>query len=373
MTANNKPRQLLVLHRIHRILHHTQHIKARQNRLRQLNILLERDRRIISPARRICRSNNSTACLERRDDPSFRDGDTLLLHRFMDTRAVRVVHLVELVDQARPFVSEHQCPALERPFARHGVLPHTRGETDGGGTLACGKYGAVRCLLDIFQELGFRCAGVAEQEDVDVTTNRVLAVDVLRLAAEQRERDGRLDVLMSVNRGGDRLDDLSRDTLVLGHLPDIAFVFLGQSECGEEVFFLVDVIRLDDGGKDGETVLYIERGVEIVAIDTGNFLRVPSGVRVSLIYDVVNLKDTHDFLARFCGVDQVPEQDYFAMARQSTCRHRAWRLLQSHLLIVAVHRLQNQSQNCNMIRGSLSTTYLLSIDRKWSPALAIWA
>ncbi len=50
------------------------------------------------------------------DDAGLADADALLLHGLVYARPVRVVHLVELVDQADALVSQHQGPCLQRPL-----------------------------------------------------------------------------------------------------------------------------------------------------------------------------------------------------------------------------------------------------------------
>jgi len=49
-------------------------------------------------------------------------------------------------------------------------------------------------------------------------------------------------------------------------------VLLSQSETGENIPLLVDIVGLQHGGKDGETVGRVERYVKVVSIDTSDFL-----------------------------------------------------------------------------------------------------
>jgi hypothetical protein len=50
------------------------------------------------------------------DDAGLADADALLLHGLVNARPVRVVHLVELVDQADALVRQHQGTRLQRPL-----------------------------------------------------------------------------------------------------------------------------------------------------------------------------------------------------------------------------------------------------------------
>jgi hypothetical protein len=64
---------------------------------------------------------------------------------------VLVIHLVELVDEADPFVGQHQSPTLQGPLLRHRILLYGRRQTYGAGALACGQEWKV-------SEMAFRYA-----------------------------------------------------------------------------------------------------------------------------------------------------------------------------------------------------------------------
>lgn len=230
---------------------------------------------------------------------------------------VRVVHLVEFVDQADALVGQDECTTFETPLAGDGVLADAGRQTDRTGTLSSCKDRAVRSLFDVLEHLRLGGTGVSEKEDVDVATNAVLAVDVLGHSSEKGEGNGRLDVVVTVDRRRHGFDDPLADPLISRELPDRVLVLFRQAERGKQVLLLVDVVRLEHGRKDGEAVLDVERSVKVVAVDAGDF----------------------DFVSRFSGVDQVPEEDDFPMARQATGRNRAGRLLQRELLVIPVDSL----------------------------------
>ena len=168
MAAHDKAREELVLHGVDRILDDAEHVKAGQDRLCQLYVLLERHRRVVPPADRVRRRDNGASCLERGDDAGLGYRDGLLLHRFVYRGAVPIIHLVKLVDQAVALVGEHERATLERPLARDRVLAHARRQADRGGALAGREDGPVCGLLDVLEELRFGRARVSQQEHVDV-------------------------------------------------------------------------------------------------------------------------------------------------------------------------------------------------------------
>ena len=90
------------------------------------------------------------------------------------------------------------------------------------------------------------------------------------------------------------------------------------------------MVRLDNSGENGESVLVVELCIVAVAINTGDL----------------------DLLAGLCGVDQVPQKDDFAVSWETSSRDCTRRLLQSKLLVVSVNRL-------------------LAVDRERSTRLAI--
>mmetsp|Transcript_7151 Transcript_7151/g.18603 ORF Transcript_7151/g.18603 Transcript_7151/m.18603 type:complete len:462 (-) Transcript_7151:622-2007(-) len=177
--------QRLVHHDVSCVTQDAGHVEPREDRLGELHVVGEGERRLVPPVDGVGRRNHRAARLQRGDDASLGYGDALLLHRLVDRRAVLVVHLVELVDQAHAAVGEHQRATLERPLARHLVAVDRGGEPDGRGALARGVDGAVSGLLDVLEELRLGRARVAEQQHVDVATDAVLVVHVLGLRAEE--------------------------------------------------------------------------------------------------------------------------------------------------------------------------------------------
>jgi hypothetical protein len=67
------------------------------------------------------------------DDAGLADADALLLHGLVYAGPVRVVHLVELVDQADALVRQHQGTRLQRPLLERGHEPHDTNIRRNGG------------------------------------------------------------------------------------------------------------------------------------------------------------------------------------------------------------------------------------------------
>ena len=129
-------------------------------------------------------------------------------------------------------------------------------------------------LLDVLQELRFRSARVPKQKNIDVAADAMLAIDILAYATKKRERDGRFNVLVTVNRGGNRLDDTFSNPFVPCQRSHLLFILLGQPEGREEVFFFVDVVCLDNRGENGKPIFRIEGSIKIVTVYSCDFLKI---------------------------------------------------------------------------------------------------
>ena len=68
-------------------------------------IFRERERGIVSTADGVSRGDDGATSLQRRHDAGLRDRDALLLHGFVDTRPIRLVHLGTRTTQGHSNVS----------------------------------------------------------------------------------------------------------------------------------------------------------------------------------------------------------------------------------------------------------------------------
>jgi len=85
----------------------------------------------------------------------------------------------------------------------------TGSETDSGGALAGREDGAMGGFLDIFEDLGFCCTGITEEEDVDIASDGVFPVDVFGDSAEEGECYGCFNVVVAVDTWSNGINDLT--------------------------------------------------------------------------------------------------------------------------------------------------------------------
>ena len=107
-------------------------------------------------------------CIELTDDPSFGDGEGLLLHDFMQDGAGGIAHLVKLVDTADAVIGQDQSSGLQNKLSSLRILGDVSSQTDGRGALTRRVLRPWHKIKDVLEQLGFGCTGVTAQQDVDL-------------------------------------------------------------------------------------------------------------------------------------------------------------------------------------------------------------
>lgn len=176
------PGSSLYLNLVDGVSDNTQHIKARHDGFRQVHVLCKGQGGVVSPTDWVTGSNDGASGLQGRDNAGFGDGNALLLHGFVDTSPVCIIHLmdkmgggykvtasptgkarggtagrepnrptdlIELVNQTDSVVGQHQSSGLQSPFAADWVSLDVGGQTNGRGPLAGGEDSATGHLLHI--------------------------------------------------------------------------------------------------------------------------------------------------------------------------------------------------------------------------------
>lgn len=88
MTSDDKLGEHLVLDGIDGVLDDAKDVKTRKNGLGELDVLLERNRRVVPASDWIGGGDDGAPGLKRRDDSGFGDGDRLLFHGLMNRGSV---------------------------------------------------------------------------------------------------------------------------------------------------------------------------------------------------------------------------------------------------------------------------------------------
>ena len=199
MRVDDECCQCIILLLVHLVLDNCQDIETRKNGLCKIHIIGEVECVVVVALNGIGCGDNTATGLQRRDNTGLRDRNGLLLHSLVNRCTILVIHLIELIDEAQALISQHQCSTLECPLSRDGVFMDTGSETDCRGTLTSGVNAAVEHLLHVLKELRLGSTGVSQEQNVDVTSDAMLTVDVLGFTAEHCQRQGLLYELMTVN------------------------------------------------------------------------------------------------------------------------------------------------------------------------------
>ena len=75
--------------------------------------------------------------IERGRDSCFGDGDGLLLHDFVDGRAIVFVHFVKLIDAAHSHIGQDKRTRLQTHILTHGIDLYCCGEAHIRAALPC--------------------------------------------------------------------------------------------------------------------------------------------------------------------------------------------------------------------------------------------
>lgn len=106
MRVDNECSKSIVLFLINFIFNDREDIESRENRVSQLNVIIEVQWGIIITLDGIGSGDNTTSCLQTCNNTSFWDWDTLLFHGFVDTGSILIIHFVKLVNQTDTLIGQ---------------------------------------------------------------------------------------------------------------------------------------------------------------------------------------------------------------------------------------------------------------------------
>ena len=259
-------RDLLIAVAVVVIPHNKDHIEPRQDCRLEVDVLAGALQVVVAAEDWVRCREDARARIQDRRDARLRDRDRLLFHRFVDRDAVFVAHLVEFVDADDAAVSEDHRATFEVEFSALRVALDGGGQACGRGALAAGVDGDRGDFFDEFEELRFCCAGVAEEEDVDVAAELHAVREDLLGTAHEEAGDCFFDVGVAVDGGCDAAGEFGVEVWVFGEGFEFLLLFFG--EVAAAFCCLVDVcgdangaeVRISDG--DGRVLLAAFRLVD---------------------------------------------------------------------------------------------------------------
>jgi len=171
-------------------------------------------------------------------------------------------------------------------------------------------------LFSVLQELRFGSTRISQEQDITVSTDSVFAVNILSFSTEHSDGKGLFDKLVSVDRGGDRHEDVVGDVRSLGVLADLFFVLVSQVN---DIFVTetFKVVNFNVGLEDWEAMTHVREVIKSVDVNSCNF----------------------NFISRSGSVNEVVKDVDFLLAGHTTWRDTSRSLLYSNLLVVTVDSL----------------------------------
>ena len=103
----------------------------------------------------------------------------------MNSHLVLNIHLVELINATDTMVREHQCTGLYAKLASLWVLAHAGSQTRRITCLATAVDSPWHEDTDVLQELTFGCSWVADDANVDITSELDLILCLFLDSSEQ--------------------------------------------------------------------------------------------------------------------------------------------------------------------------------------------
>mmetsp|Transcript_24114 Transcript_24114/g.57155 ORF Transcript_24114/g.57155 Transcript_24114/m.57155 type:complete len:319 (-) Transcript_24114:1382-2338(-) len=121
--------------------HDEEQVETTKKRVGQADVVLDPLPPVVLAVDGVRRRQDGAPRIEAGVHPGLGDGHCLLLHGLVDGHAVRLAHLVELVDADEAPVGEDHGPRLEAPLARLRVGRDGGREADAGRPLSGGGHG----------------------------------------------------------------------------------------------------------------------------------------------------------------------------------------------------------------------------------------
>lgn len=242
---SNVLRKLLIRLAIRGVKQEEEDIETRKEGSREVNVLNGRDARVVAAVDRVSGGEDGGSGVQGGGNTSLGDGDGLLLHDFVNCRAIVVVHLVEFIDGADAVVSEHKGATLEDHLVGDGITHHGGGKTDSTASTTRGVDTTGSHLGDVLEKLRLGNTRVTHEADVDITTNLHAVTNLLCNTTNEEEKKRLLYVEMTVDFGGNRLCEEFIDLAGLAVLLDTADKGVIDDHLTVCLLVLKNVVRLE--------------------------------------------------------------------------------------------------------------------------------
>src|SRR6058998_40433 len=248
-------RKLAIAVRLRAVDDREDDVEPAQQRGRQVDLLGD-VLVLVEPAELRVRGGEDRAPgLEDGRDASLRDANPLLLHRFVDRRAVLWIHFLDFVDGGKPEIREDQGSRFGGPSSLAEFVPDRgRGQPRRRGGLPRGVDSAGREPDHVGQELALARPRISDQDEMDVPANPPPVGHELRDPTEQLQGEGFLLHVHPIDRGRDRCRDQAEDIGARTDLPDPVSVLLRHFDLFELDPFHLDRVDVHEDVEEGRAL-----------------------------------------------------------------------------------------------------------------------
>mmetsp|Transcript_25912 Transcript_25912/g.38036 ORF Transcript_25912/g.38036 Transcript_25912/m.38036 type:complete len:221 (+) Transcript_25912:522-1184(+) len=97
-------------------------VKTRQNGALKVDVVHRRLHVVVPPEYRVCGGKHRGTCVQHCGDARLGNGDSLLLHSFVDSHSIFRAHLIKLINAYHTAISQHHSAPLEKELSSLSIL-----------------------------------------------------------------------------------------------------------------------------------------------------------------------------------------------------------------------------------------------------------
>lgn len=171
MNMNNVLGQLDVSFKTRLVQEDKKKIESAQKTVGKIDILMGGFSQIVFSINRIGRSQNRASRVESNRNPSLGNRNSLLLHYFVQSDSIVLLHLVEFVNAADSLISQNKGSGLQVDLPSFSVLIYGCSQPHSRGSLSSGVDSSIGNPRGKFEDLGLGYSGVPNKGYVDVPSD----------------------------------------------------------------------------------------------------------------------------------------------------------------------------------------------------------
>ncbi|KAH3664119.1 hypothetical protein OGAPHI_004833 [Ogataea philodendri] len=199
--------QSLVIFSAWTVQNQKEHVKSRQKSSWKIDIFVWRHLGVVSSVKRVSSCQNRCPGVQGGGDSSLGDRNRLLLHHFVNSSPVRLLHLVELINTADTIVGQHQGTSFQNHLVGDWVSHHGCSQSDSRRTFTGSVHTSWSDGRDGLEQLRLGDSGISHQQHVDITSNSHSVAHLLWRSPNKKQQESFLDVCMAKDFWSNRVGE----------------------------------------------------------------------------------------------------------------------------------------------------------------------